>query len=237
MCLNNILDICKNIIEEEDKMKTKKIFAITFGLAILVLAVGCTANDTGLNNNQDRLSTQTRINRDWNLNNDMGMDNQDSLLDNRLNTNLNNGINNNLNNGMVRNNNNRNRTNNQNTKASELADEITSIPEVEDASVVLNNNSCIVGVDLDNNNNNNTNNNNNNNNNISASLRNRIEKIIKNSTNISTDNISITADSDLLERITSLSDDMANTVGNDFNEFTNDIEDLVNDIVGGRRVR
>lgn len=221
MCLNKIIGICKNIIEEEDKMKNKKIIFMAFSLAIFVLAIGCTTNDTGLNNTRDRLSTQTRINRDWNFNNDMGMDNLD--------TRFNDGTTNNLNNGMVRNNNNLNNTNNQNTKANKLANEIAKIPEVEDATVVLNNDSCIVGVEL--------NNNNNNNNNISASLRNRIEKIVKKLNNIPTENISITADPDLLDRITDLSENMADTVGNDFKEFTNDIEDLINDITGVRRVR
>ena len=127
MCLNNIISICKNIIEEEDKMKTKKIYAIAFSLAILVLAVGCTPNNTGLNNNQDRLSTQTRINRDWNLNNEMGVDDLDTRLNDGITNNQNNGINNNLNNGMVRNNKNINNMNNQNAKANKLADEITKI--------------------------------------------------------------------------------------------------------------
>ncbi|MDD2447824.1 MAG: YhcN/YlaJ family sporulation lipoprotein, partial [Tissierellia bacterium] len=183
-------------------MKTKKIYAIAFSLAILVLAVGCTPNNTGLNNNQDRLSTQTRINRDWNLNNEMGVDDLDTRLNDGITNNQNNGINNNLNNGMVRNNKNINNMNNQNAKANKLADEIANIPEVENANVVLNNNSCIVGVDLTNNNNN-----------LTTSLRNRIRNIVKDSTNVSTDNISITTDPDLIERVTSLSEDMANTVG------------------------
>lgn len=204
-------------------MKTKKFFVIAVGLAILISLAGCSPQDTGLNN--DRLSTQTRVNNNWSRDDRNGMNN----------TNLDTGLNdNNLNNGMVRNNmntnNNRMTTSlgNLNTSANDLARKIGALPEVDKASVVLTDDTCLVGVDLEGTANTT---------NISTALRNKIEKMVEDSTNINKNDISITADPDLITRIRSISTNMSNsTVGNDLNDFGDDIQQLIRDIIPGRGV-
>lgn len=212
-------------------MKTKKIFFIAFSLAILIGIAGCAPNDTGLNTNTDRLTTQTRINRNrnWNINNDNDFGDLDGGFDVRDTRNNNNT---NLNNGMVRRNgtnNQNNLNNNQNTTANDLARKIATLPEVRNASVVLNNDTCLVGVELDNNTTTTAN--------ISSALRNKIEDMVEDSTNVDSEDISITADPNLLTRIQSLSQRMTtnvgNTVGNDVRDFTDDIEDIIRAIVPG----
>lgn len=207
-------------------MKTKKILFVTLCLVILIGIAACAPNDTGFDNN--RLSTQTRINRNrnWNINNDEDFGTLDNGINNRLNTNVNNGFdtNNRLNNGMVRRSNNNN-VNNQNTTATSLARKIATLPEVRNASVVLTDDTCLVGIQLDNNTTTTAN--------ISTALREKIEGMVEDNTNIRGENVSITADPNLLTRIQSLSQEMTTNVGNDLRDFTDDIEDIIRAIVPG----
>lgn len=209
-------------------MKTKKILVIALGLVVLTSLAACAPRDTGLNNNLDRMSTQTRINQNtnWDNLNGNGMDN----TMNDFNTNTTN-----LNNGMMRNNMTTSMSN-MNTKASTLARKIGALPEVDKASVVLTNDTALVGVDLKGSNMNNTNlstnlSNTSNNGNISSALRTKIEKMVNDEVNVK--DVSITADPNLTTRIRNISSGMTNQVGNDMNSFTNDIEQLIRDIVPG----
>lgn len=211
-------------------MTIKKLSAIGLSLAVLLGTVGCTTDDTGLTNNRDRLSTQTRItdNRGTNNNPDVTPDtNINNNRDNRNNNNMlrdnnNNTLrdnNDNLNNGMVRNN------NNDRTRAKDLTNKIEDVTGVDNAHVILTNNSCIVGLDLDGNSEN-----------LEPATRDEIREIIDRNTNVDEDNISITTDPNMIERITALSQEMGNNVGEGLNDFTDDIENLMNDILGtGRR--
>ena len=204
-------------------MKIKKLNIIALGLVVLMTLVACAPRDTGFNN-QNRLQTRVGQNR---LNENTNWNNNDRMIDN-----LDDGTNTNLNTGMVRNNTGNMRNTNMttslgnlNTRARELARKISALPEVEDATVVLHNDTALVGVNL----------NGNNNRNISTALRNKIENMVKDNSNIK--NVSITADPDMIDRITNISTSMTNTVGNDFRDFTNDIEELIRDIVpGGNKV-
>lgn len=209
-------------------MKTKKILVIALGLVVLTSLAACAPRDTGLNNNLDRMSTQTRINQNtnWDNLNCNGMDN----MMNDFNTNTTN-----LNNGMMRNNMTTS-MGNLNTKASTLARKIGALPEVDKASVVLTNYTALVGVDLKGSNTNNTNlstnlSNTSNNGNISSALRTKIVKMVNDEVNVK--DVSITADPNLTTRIRNISSGMTNQVGNDMNSFTNDIEQLIRDIVPG----
>lgn len=142
-------------------MKLNKIKFIALGLIILVAVAGCAPTDTGMNT-RNRLSTQTRIrnngfdngwNTGWNTNNRLNTNlsgtNIGDNFDNRNMDNLN-GLNNtNLNNGMTRPNNNFTTSlGNLSTTANNLARRIAALPEVEDASVVLTNDTAIVGCNL-----------------------------------------------------------------------------------------
>ncbi len=218
-------------------MKLKKLTIIAFGLVILISMSACGPQDTGLDNNLNRMSTQTRVNQNrvntnWN--------NNDRMIDNLDKSNLDNGASNtNLNKGMVRNNRMTTSLGNLNTNAKDLAQKIGDLPEVDKASVVIHNNTALVGVKLKGSNNNDTLNNNRLNtsvnnadtNNISTALRNKIEKMVKDETNI--ENVSITSDPNLITRINNISTGMTNQVGNDIRDFTDDIEDLIRDIVPG----
>ncbi|TJX16306.1 hypothetical protein E9840_01030 [Tissierella creatinini] len=207
-------------------MKLKKLTIISFGLVILISMIACAPQDTGLDNNLNRMSTQTRVNQNrvntnWN--------NDDRMIDNLDKSNLDN--------GMVRNNRMTTSLGKLNTNAKDLAKKISDLPEVDKASVVLHNDTALVGVKLKGNNNNTLNNNrlntsvNNVNNNISTALRNKIENMVKDETNV--ENVSITSDPNLITRINNISTGMTNQVGNDIRDFTDDIEDLIRDIVPG----
>lgn len=215
-------------------MKTKKLIVIALGLVILTSLAACTPRDTGLNNNLDRMSTQTRINQNTNWDNLNG-NGMDSMMNDGFNTNTTN-----LNNGMMRNNMTTS-MGNLNTKASTLARKIGALPEVDRASVVLTSDTALVGVDLKGSNTNNTNlstnlsNTTTNNGNISSALRTKIEKMVKDEVNVK--DVSITADPNLTTRIRNISSGMINQVGNDMNTFTNDIEQLIRDIVPGTKTR
>ncbi len=214
-------------------MKTNKIFVIALSLLVLISIAACTPQDTGYNNNTERLSTQTRLNQNNNWNRDDSWDNgmnMNTTIEDDLNNGINNNRTNNLNNGMVRNNSMTTSLGNMNTQAKNLAKKISNLPEVDNASVVLSDNNCIVGVDLKGTNNT-----------ISTSLRQKIEKMVKDTNNINTTDVSITSDPDLITRVKTLSNGMTNnvgnTVGNDVNDFTNDIEELIRDMVPGGRGR
>lgn len=206
-------------------MKTNKIFVIALCLLVLISIAACTPQDTGFNNNTERMSTQTRLSQNNNWNRDDSWDNgMNTTVEDDLNNGIRNNRTNNLNNGMVRNNTMTTSLGNRNTQARDLAKRISNLPEVDSASVVLNDNNCIVGVDLKGTNNT-----------ISTSLRQKIENMVKDTNNINTNNVSITSDPDLITRVKTLSNGMTNTVGNDVNNFTNDFEELIRDIVPGGR--
>lgn len=201
-------------------MKTNKIIFFAFSLAILIGIAGCAPNDTGLNNT-DRLTTQTRINnnRNWNNRWDTDFDDFENDISNNRNINLNNGI--------IRGNGNGNGIgNNDNGISAELAKKISALPEVKSSSVVLTDDTCLVGVNL-----------NGNNINISSALRQKIENIVTDTTNIRTEDVRITADPDLLTRIQGISQQMTTNVGNDIRDFTDDIEDIIRAIVPGTQNR
>lgn len=221
-------------------MKKNKLIYFSIALAVLFTVSGCTntPKDLGMSNNWDRYSTQTRINNrnnddtmwDTGLNN--GMDNMGNMTEmNNMGTTWDDT--NNLNNGMVRNTRMTTSLGNLNTNANDLAKKISALPEVNSASVVVTDDTCLVGVDL--NNNNNTNNNNNNAT-INTDLRNRIEKIIKDNGNINATDIRITSDPNLLTRIKNISTNIGNGAANTIETIGDDIEDIIRSIVNPGRV-
>src|SRR5690554_5323124 len=113
-------------------MKKNKLLVIAISIAVLVGIAGCAPQDTGLNNTNNRLTTQTRIGRDWDFN--RNFNNNDNIFGNDS---LNDG---NLNNGMSRDtrfNTMSTSLGNLNNTANTLARKIGALPEVDKASVVL----------------------------------------------------------------------------------------------------
>jgi len=236
-------------------LKTKKIMLIALGLMILIAISGCQPNDTGYNTrlgtqtrngngglfnntgtntpsgngawpdgtNQDRnLTGQDKVlyrnNTNLGLNNGFndGFNNgvNDGLYGNRLNAGLNDGYNTGLDNNGVNNNLSTN-SGNMNINANELARKITTLPEVSSCSVATHNNNAVVGLKLSNNQS------------LGASLRQRIETMIRD-TNSNINNVSITTDPNLFTRIQNMSNGMTN--GNVTNTIKNDFEDLMRSI-------
>lgn len=206
-------------------MKKNKIIVLTLALVALISIAGCTPNDTGLNNDRNRnLSTQTRINNnrstndmgmnnDWNTRN-MGLDNPNNmnnnmLRNNELNNGMNNGTNDGLNNGMVRPD-----TNNMSGSANTLAREIAALPEVDKASVVLSNDTAIVGIQLRGTTQGT----------MTNSLKSKVEKMVKDkSTNIK--NVSVTTDPELYSRVKTMSTSIGD--GTTLESLGEDIKDLI----------
>lgn len=190
-------------------MKNNKIKYIALSLILLIAVAGCTPTNTNMRN----LGTQTRLN-----------DNRWFNTRDRLNTNLNTGMDTdlNLNNEMVRFDTNNPNTNNitngqlssMSNRANIIAQRVEALPEVNRATVLINGNRAIVGVDVRGDLTNT----------IDANLRNRIEAAVKAADrNIRT--ISITSDPTLMTRIRNLSTQINN--GNIISNFADEFEDLL----------
>lgn len=226
-------------------MKINKITFLTFVLVTILAVTGCTTNDTGLNTRDRNLSTQTRINDTrWNTDNNLNrnLDNfgQDGMWDNNMNStdqgrnnlsgtnsndNLtNNRLNNNLNNGMTRPNNNLSTSmGNLTNNANDIARKIADLPEVDRASVVLTNDTALIGCNLRGNTQGT----------MTTALRQKIENIVKDRANVQ--NVSITTDPDLYNRIDTMSNNIGN--GNPIEGFAEEIRDLVRRITPGTNNR
>lgn len=221
-------------------MKKNKIKLLGLALVLLVSIAGCRP----ANNNMRRLSTQTRLND--NVNNRWTDNAPFNARNNRLNTNLNNGMvrnNTNLNNGMLGNNtpmtndslrdntnfntgmlNNTNIPNNNqiSTRATTIAKRVAALPEVNNATVLINGNTAIVGVDVKGSNNNT----------VSTALRQKVEAAVR-VADKNIRNISITSDPTIHTRIRTMSRDIES--GRPISGFAREIEDIINRITAPLR--
>lgn len=197
-----------------DNLKINKSYTLVLALALVftLAIVGCTpTNDTGMTN-RNRLTTQTRLN-DWD---NSGTNN--GIFDDGLG--LNDGMNmDNLNNGMTRprtSNNSSTNFGNMGTSANEIAEKISQLPEVDRASVVISDDTAIVGCSLRGNTQGT----------MTNALRQKIRGIVNESVDI--DNVSITTDPDMTSRIRNMSTSILQ--GNPVEEFAEDIRELIRDI-------
>lgn len=195
-------------------MKINKSYTLVLALALVftLAIVGCTpTNDTGMTN-RNRLTTQTRLN-DWD---NSGTNN--GIFDDGLG--LNDGMNmDNLNDGMTRprtSNNSSTNFGNMGTSANEIAEKISQLPEVNRASVVISDDTAIVGCSLRGNTQGT----------MTNALRQKIRGIVNESVDI--DNVSITTDPDMTSRIRNMSTSILQ--GNPVEEFAEDIRELIRDI-------
>lgn len=109
--------------------------------------------------------------------------------------------------------------NNENSE--DLSRQISDLPEVNEASVVINDNRAIVGIELRNNQRQTE---------ISSALRNRIEDMVMD-VNRDIDEVSITADGEIYDRIQTMSNDMLkDTRGNFFETIGSQFDDLIDAI-------
>ncbi|MGO1469653.1 MAG: YhcN/YlaJ family sporulation lipoprotein [Tissierella sp.] len=222
-------------------MKKNKIMILILALTLMLTFTACTTKDPKTGRKNTNLSTQTRDNRwdrnttdtdnlrdntrdnmymDDNINDrrNMGMDNP---LDNDMDiNNQRDGLDTNLNNGMTRPNDNLN--NNMNKDASNVAGKITNLKEVNKASVLLSEKDAVIGVNLRGNTQDT----------MTNSLRTKIEDIVKKE-NKSIDNISITTDPNLVNRINTMYDDIDS--GNMIDNFTDEVRNLIRKITPNTR--
>lgn len=212
----------------------------------MLTLVGCQPANKELN----RLSTQTRIrdNNNDNLNNRF-MDNDSLINPGNNKNNLNNGMmrdrnnnmnlgNNNLNNGMVRDRNNNMNTDtnlsmdmsNMSSRATTIAERVTALPEIDDASVLISGNTAIVGCEVKGDTTNK----------ITNALKTKVEAAVK-VADRNIQNVSVTSDSGIYKRIQTMTKDMNNSMtnmntnmnnmkDNPATRFTKDIEDILRDI-------
>lgn len=210
-------------------MKINKFSFFALLLILSVAIVGCTPaeniDDTGMNNTNNRLTTQTRIGERWDnngLNNGMSGTN-DSLLNdgfdnglNGINNGMNNDINGNLNNGMTRSNDSSTNFGNMATNANEIARKIAALPEVDNASVVISEDTALVGCSLRGNTQGT----------MTNALRQKIRGIVTESADIN--NVSVTTDPDMTNRIQTMSNSIFQ--GNPIEGFADEIRNLIRDI-------
>ena len=193
-------------------MKIKYFSLFTLLLILSVVLIGCNPafdNNTGMNN-RDRMSTQTRIGNRDNVNNN------DSFFNDGFDNGLNNGLNNNLNNGMTRSNQSNTNFGNMASRANEVANKIANLPEVSRASVVISNDTALVGCSLRGNTQGT----------MTNALRQKIKGIVKDTVDI--DNVSVTTDPNMTNRIQTMSNSILQ--GNPIENFADDIRQLIRDI-------
>lgn len=215
-------------------MKINKIKLIAISVALLFSMAACAQDNTGTdnarNNAWDRQNyTNTTIPDDMTGDGfgQQGQDRTGTGTSGNQNTEVpGNDPGNNLNSGMRRpgrlttslgNLNNRN--------SEELAKQISDLPEIERASVVVNENRTIVGIELKNNERQTE---------ISSALRSRIEDMVRDVNN-DIEEVSITADEELYNRVDTMATDMLDYDGDFFERMGDAFDDLLDTITPNSR--
>jgi len=208
-------------------LKKNKIMLISLILAVVFATIGCTAQPDnldrtqtriGIDNNNNALRRNNRNDTDLNDNNmgnitDDSIGREDTMERNRLRNNI---VNNGLNNNNFNNNLNTDMNNNGNNVelSRRIADRVEDIQGVNKAYVLISGNTAIVGVDMDNNAEGQ----------VTRNLKQKIEKAVKRVDN-NIDNVSVTADPDLLTRIQNMFEDMDK--GNPIRGFTDEFQEIL----------
>lgn len=208
-------------------MKIKKFSVIAIAIALVLTFTACAQDNTGTdnarNNTLDRQNnTNTTIPDDMTGDGFQAQDRTGTGTSGNQNTTApGNDPGNNLNTGMRRPGRlttSLGNLNNQNSE--ELANQISELPEVENASVIVNDNRAIVGIELRNNQRQTE---------ISSALRGRIEEMVKD-VNGEIDEVSITADGEIFDRIDTMSTDMLDYDGDFFERMGNEFDELIDAI-------
>lgn len=199
-------------------MKKNKFFILIFALALLILTIGCSPAKP-----QRPMGTETRIGDNIvnnkakrNNNNMMNIDrrNMDNVTDITPNVRRNQVDPSPKTTTDITGRKDLDVTSNMATRANDLAQKIANLKEINNASVLISGNSCIVGVDIKDN--------------ISGQmtkdLKQKIQRIVRNTDN-SIKNISVTADPDLFTRISNMATDIAN--GKPISGFGKEFEEIL----------
>lgn len=207
-------------------MKIKKYSVIALAIALVLSFTACVQDNTGNDNARNNsLNTWDRPNN----NNTDGMTGDDLMGQNRTGTGTSGNQNtttgqdpgNNLNTGMTRPGRLTTSLGNlNNDNSEELSRQISDLPEVERASVIVNENRAVVGIELRNNQRQTE---------ISSALRSRIEDMVRDVNN-DIDEVSITADGEIYERIDTMATDMLDYDGDFFERMGDAFDELLNTI-------
>lgn len=211
-------------------MKIKKYSVIAVAIALVFSFTACTQDNTGTDNaRNNNLNTWDRENNtNTALPDDMtgdGFQNQNrtgtGTSGNQNTTTPGQDSENNLNTGMRRPGRLTTSLGNLNNENSEeLANQISDLPEVERASVVVNDDRAVVGIELRNNERQSE---------ISSALRSKIEDIVRDVNN-DIDDVSITADGEIYDRIDTMATDMLDYDGDFFERMGDQFDELLDAI-------
>lgn len=204
-------------------MKIKKYsIVIALAMSLLLVFTACAVDDTGNENARRNNMDNAGNNMNNTIPGDMTGDGFQNENPDRNAGGTDEGLNQNQNTGMTRPGRLTTSLGNLNNENSEnLSRQISDLPEVNEASVVINDNRAVVGIQLTNNQRQNE---------ISSALRNRIEDMVRD-TNREIDDVSITADDEIYGRIETMSNEMLNdTSGNFFQTIGNQFDELIDAI-------
>lgn len=200
------------------KLKKNKLIFLSLILALVFIAIGCTARPDTLDRTQTRIGLENRNNALRRNNtirrNNLGLDDNMRDLDDDLLGREDTVERNRLRNNIVNDRDFNNNMNNSRELARKIADRIEDIEGINRAYVLISGDTAIVGVNMDNEAEGQ----------ITRDLKDRIERVVKKVDN-DIDNVSITADPDLLTRIRNMFEDIDE--GNPIEGFANQFEEIL----------
>lgn len=200
------------------KLKKNKLIFLSLILALVFIAIGCTARPDTLDRTQTRIGLENRNNALRRNNtirrNNLGLDNNMRDLDDDLLGREDTVERNRLRNNIVNDRDFNNNMNNSRELARKIADRVEDIEGINRAYVLISGDTAIVGVNMDNEAEGQ----------IARDLKDRIERVVKKVDN-DIDNVSITADPDLLTRIRNMFEDIDE--GNPIEGFANQFEEIL----------
>lgn len=200
------------------KLKKNKLIFLSLILALVFIAIGCTARPDTLDRTQTRIGLENRNNALRRNNtirrNNLGLDDNMRDLDDDLLGREDTVERNRLRNNIVNDRDFNNNMNNSRELARKIADRVEDIEGINRAYVLISGDTAIVGVNMDNEAEGQ----------IARDLKDRIERVVKKVDN-DIDNVSITADPDLLTRIRNMFEDIDE--GNPIEGFANQFEEIL----------
>ncbi|NLX63103.1 MAG: YhcN/YlaJ family sporulation lipoprotein [Tissierellia bacterium] len=199
-------------------MKKNKLIFLSLILALVFIAIGCTARPDTLDRTQTRIGLENRNNALRRNNtirrNNLGLDDNMRDLDDDLLGREDTVERNRLRNNIVNDRDFNNNMNNSRELARKIANRVEDIEGINRAYVLISGDTAIVGVNMDNEAEGQ----------ITRDLKDRIERVVKKVDN-DIDNVSITADPDLLTRIRNMFEDIDE--GNPIEGFANQFEEIL----------
>ncbi|WP_425446973.1 YhcN/YlaJ family sporulation lipoprotein [Dethiothermospora halolimnae] len=182
-------------------LKNKKYLISTLVILLLLamVSVGCQQGEEKPNLDNNNMNGTDDKEYGGNVDDDANIDDDNDMLNN-------NNMNNNMNeNGM---------NNNMSARADRIANKITTMDNVDRATVIITGDTALVGVDM----------NGNTTGNMTTTVENDIKKMVKNTDN-QIDNVSVTTDPDLFDRLDNIYESTRN--GRPVSGFADEIEEIM----------